>query len=194
RTPDAGAGDGGRGAPARPRAPPEPGGRRLPGAPGSASPEARGDVRAQAGEPPRGGAPGRGGAAGAAPAAPGARGDARQDHPAPHARADRAVRLHPRGEGYGGCSGTRPVRPYSFTNLSSVMRIPTLLLLCAAVLGAPAVTAQDLTVERDGTEITITRPDGTVERFTVDEAAPLRVRVVDGPLLVARVAVPIRRL
>ncbi len=66
------------------------------------------------------------------------------------------------------------------------MRISTLLVLGAVVLGAPAVTAQDLTVERDGTAITITRPDGTVERFTVDEATPLRVRVKDGPLVVER--------
>ncbi len=65
------------------------------------------------------------------------------------------------------------------------MRISTLL-LCVAALSAPLATAQDLTVERDGAEITITRPDGTVERFTVDEATPLRVRVKDGPLLVER--------
>ncbi|MEP0546524.1 MAG: hypothetical protein ABJF88_06305 [Rhodothermales bacterium] len=66
------------------------------------------------------------------------------------------------------------------------MRISTLLLVGVVMLGAPVATAQDLTVERDGTEVTITRPDGTVERFTVAEDAPLRVRVKDGPLLVER--------
>lgn len=66
------------------------------------------------------------------------------------------------------------------------MRIPTLFLMGAAVLSAPVAIAQDLTVERDGSEITITRPDGTVERFTVDEDASLRVRVKDGPLVVER--------
>jgi hypothetical protein len=55
-----------------------------------------------------------------------------------------------------------------------------------AVLLAPAAAAQDLTVERDGDEVTITRPDGTVEQFTVDEDAPLRVHSKDGPLIIER--------
>lgn len=64
------------------------------------------------------------------------------------------------------------------------MRITTLCL--SAALLAPAVAAQDVTVERDGGEVTITRPDGTVERFTIDEEAALRVRSKDGPLVVER--------
>jgi len=63
------------------------------------------------------------------------------------------------------------------------MRLFTLC-LAAAVLLAPAAVAQDVTVERDGDEITITRPDGTTERFTVDEDAKLRVRSKNGPLII----------
>lgn len=64
------------------------------------------------------------------------------------------------------------------------MRIST---LCAAVvLIATAAAAQDVTVERDGDEVTITRPDGTTEQFTVDEDAALRVRSKDGPLVIER--------
>lgn len=66
------------------------------------------------------------------------------------------------------------------------MRISTLLLVGAVVFSVPAVLAQDVTVERDGTSITITRPDGTVEQFTVAEDASLRVRVKNGPLSVER--------
>ena len=66
------------------------------------------------------------------------------------------------------------------------MRISTLLLAGAVVFSAPAALAQDVVVERDGTSITITRPDGTVEHFTVAEEASLRVRVKDGPLSVER--------
>ena len=65
------------------------------------------------------------------------------------------------------------------------MRITTLC-LGAVVLLAPAAAAQDVTVERDGDEVAITRPDGTVERFTIDEAAALRVRSKNGPLVVER--------
>lgn len=65
------------------------------------------------------------------------------------------------------------------------MRITTLC-LGAAVLLAPAAAAQDVTVERDGDEVTITRPDGTVERFTIGEDAELRVRSKNGPLVVER--------
>lgn len=64
----------------------------------------------------------------------------------------------------------------------SVMRLLTLCL--AAVLLVPAAAAQDVTVERDGDKITITRPDGTTERFTVDEDAELRVRSKNGPLVI----------
>lgn len=64
------------------------------------------------------------------------------------------------------------------------MRLLTLCL--GAALLVPAAAAQDVTVERDGDEITITRPDGTTERFTVDEDAELRVRSKNGPLVVER--------
>jgi hypothetical protein len=63
------------------------------------------------------------------------------------------------------------------------MRLFTLC-LAAAVLLAPAAVAQDVTVERDGDEVTITRPDGTTERFTMDEDAELRVRSKNGPLVI----------
>jgi hypothetical protein len=62
------------------------------------------------------------------------------------------------------------------------MRLFTLCL--GAALLVPAAAAQDVTVERDGDEITITRPDGTTERFTMDEDAELRVRSKDGPLVI----------
>lgn len=58
------------------------------------------------------------------------------------------------------------------------------LLLCALVLGAPLALAQDLTVERDGTSVTITRPDGATEQFTIGEDVPLRVHSENGPLIV----------
>jgi hypothetical protein len=64
------------------------------------------------------------------------------------------------------------------------MRISTLCL--AVALFTTAAAAQDVTVERDGDELTITRPDGTVERFTIDEDAELRVRSKDGPLVIER--------
>src|SRR5690606_15327359 len=41
-----------------------------------------------------------------------------------------------------------------------------------------------LTVERDGDTVTITRPDGTTEQFTIGEDAPLRVRSHDGAVIV----------
>ena len=63
------------------------------------------------------------------------------------------------------------------------MRLSTL--CCGlAVLLAPIAAAQDVTVERDGDEVTVTRPDGTVERFTIDEDAELRVRSKSGPLVI----------
>lgn len=63
---------------------------------------------------------------------------------------------------------------------------PTLLLLALCAGFAAPAAAQGVTVERDGAEITITRPDGTTERFTVDENTPLRVRSKNGPLMVER--------
>ena len=62
------------------------------------------------------------------------------------------------------------------------MRLLTLCLSAALII--PAAAAQDVTVERDGDQVTITRPDGTTERFTMDEDAELRVRSKDGPLVI----------
>ncbi len=65
------------------------------------------------------------------------------------------------------------------------MRSTLLLLALCAGLALPAA-AQGVTIERDGSEITITRPDGTTEVFTVDEDAPLRIRSKNGPLMIER--------
>lgn len=56
--------------------------------------------------------------------------------------------------------------------------------LAALLLAAPLAHAQALTVERDGDTVTITRPDGTTEQFTIGEDAPLRVRSHDGAVIV----------
>lgn len=70
--------------------------------------------------------------------------------------------------------------------------------LAALLLAAPLAHAQALTVERDGDTVTITRPDGTTERFTIGEDAPLHVRSRDGAVVVeeddgARKRVEVRR-
>lgn len=72
------------------------------------------------------------------------------------------------------------------------------ILLGALLLGTSLAHAQALVVERDGDTVTITRPDGTTERFTIDEDAPLRVRSHDGAVVVeeddgARRRIEVRR-
>lgn len=64
----------------------------------------------------------------------------------------------------------------------SAMR--SLLCIGALLLTAPLAHAQGVTVERDGHTVTITRPDGTTERFTMEEDAPLRVRSENGTVIV----------
>ncbi len=73
-----------------------------------------------------------------------------------------------------------------------------LVCLAALLLAAPHAHAQALTVERDGDTVTITRPDGTTERFTIGEDAPLHVRSRDGAVIVdeddgARRRIEVRR-
>lgn len=65
------------------------------------------------------------------------------------------------------------------------MRHTLLLLALCAGLAVPAA-AQGLTIERDGSDVVLTLPDGTTERFTLDEDAPLRIRSKNGPLEVER--------
>lgn len=60
----------------------------------------------------------------------------------------------------------------------------SLLCIGALLLTAPLAHAQGVTVERDGHTVTITRPDGTTERFTMEEDAPLRVRSENGTVIV----------
>lgn len=72
-----------------------------------------------------------------------------------------------------------------------------LLSLLILALAASGALAQELTIERDGATVTVTRPDGTTEQFTIDEDAPLRVRSHDGAVIVeedgARKRVEVRR-
>src|SRR5690606_1796582 len=91
----------------------------------------------------------------------------------------------------GGCSGgpasvlrtplTRTGLCWSH-DLLTAMRY--MVCLAALLLAAPLAHAQALTVERDGDTVTITRPDGTTEQFTIGEDAPLRVRSHDGAVIV----------
>ncbi len=65
------------------------------------------------------------------------------------------------------------------------MRNVLLLLGALSILAAPAL-AQEATVVRDGTTLTVTLPDGTVQTFTLAADAPLRIRVEDGEVEVER--------
>jgi hypothetical protein len=70
----------------------------------------------------------------------------------------------------------------------------SLLCLGALLLAAPLAHAQALTIERDGATVTITRPDGTTERFTMEEDAPLHVRSESGTVIVEEADGARRRL